>query len=437
VELAALGRGSQRRHLRKESVEMKFPRTAACLVLATVTACQGTSNPDVDPPPPLVLTGGTVIVGSDLERAPDTAVVVEDGVITDIGPAESVTTPEGAVIVDVGGLTVMPGLIDARASLLLNHIPLVDGGIEAWRVDVYLRPAIDVGLTTLRAVGSSFESQQNDAEALRDALDALGNSIPTIVNAGPGIGNAGGLFEQHYADAMVPVSTVEEAARATDELIDLGVDQVSYGLTAGQDAQRTYARDRSGLPPVLSRDQLETINATAHARDVEVVGQGMFPEEARLAVQTGTDQLLSWPVSSEPLPGDLIELVVTEDVPVVTGFNVVYPNIAEGDIRRVLDAGGTLVFGTFAPNSGPIDYPYREFVLMALQGMTPEEIVRSATVDAAGAVGLGDEVGTLEIGKRADIVVVNGEPLSDITALRAVTHVIKGGELVVQPAEAN
>ena len=107
----------------------------------------------------------------------------------------------------------------------------------------------------------------------------------------------------------------------------------------------------------------------------------------------------------------------------------------EGDVRRFLDAGGTLVYGTFAPNSG--SNPEREFGLMELQGMTPMEMIQSATVNAANAVGLGDQVGTLEVGKQADIVVVDGNPFEDgpRVVFRNVVYVVKNGEIVLQPDE--
>ena len=104
-------------------------------------------------------------------------------------------------------------------------------------------------------------------------------------------------------------------------------------------------------------------------------------------------------------------------------------------MRRFLDAGGTLVFGTFSPNSGAS--PDREFSLMELQGMTPMEMIQSATVNAANAVGMGDAVGTLEVGKQADIIVVDGNPFEDNfpAIFRNVVYVVNNGEIVIQPEE--
>jgi imidazolonepropionase-like amidohydrolase len=96
-----------------------------------------------------------------------------------------------------------------------------------------------------------------------------------------------------------------------------------------------------------------------------------------------------------------------------------------------------LVFGTYAPNSGSIHKPFREFQVMSLNDMTPMEMIQSATANAAYAVGLGDAVGTLEVGKQADVIVVDGDPFEDFRVMREeMVYVVKGGELVVQPEEA-
>jgi imidazolonepropionase-like amidohydrolase len=100
-------------------------------------------------------------------------------------------------------------------------------------------------------------------------------------------------------------------------------------------------------------------------------------------------------------------------------------------VRRFLDAGGTLAFGT---DDGFIDVlPWDEIDQMLKLGMTPMEVIVAATANAAQVIGLGDELGTLEIGKQADIIVANGNPLQDITVLQDLIFVIKTGEVIIQP----
>ena len=101
-------------------------------------------------------------------------------------------------------------------------------------------------------------------------------------------------------------------------------------------------------------------------------------------------------------------------------------------MRRFLDADGTLAFGT--DDQGGLSIPpWDEIDQMLKLGMTPMEVIVAATANAAQVIGLGDELGTLEVGKQADIIVANGNPLQDMTVLQDLMVVIKGGEVIVQP----
>ena len=140
---------------------------------------------------------------------------------------------------------------------------------------------------------------------------------------------------------------------------------------------------------------------------------------------------MAWPSLNEPLSDELLQKIISGSIPVLSGFSVGAPQ--EGDVRRFLDAGGTLVYGSFAPNSGA--KPVTEFRIMELHGMTPMEMIQSATVNAANVLEMGDMVGTLEAGKQADILVVDGNLMEDgfVVTIGKVVYVVNNGELVVQP----
>ena len=161
------------------------------------------------------------------------------------------------------------------------------------------------------------------------------------------------------------------------------------------------------------------------------MGQAIFADEALTSVNAGVDELLSWPTPTEPMPEELIQVIVTQSVPVVSGFSAAAPQ--EGDLRRFLDEGGTLVYGTLAPNTGGT--PVSEFRIMETRGMTPVEMIQSATANAAKVLEMEDKIGTLEVGKQADIIVLEGNPLEDnfLTTIGHVVYVVKNGELVVKP----
>ena len=380
-------------------------------------------------PPPLVFHNGFVVTATGEDPIPRGAVVVENGLITAVGPESGVTIPEDAIVIDLDGQTILPGLIDARASALLESLFLKDGQIEDLYAKTYLGRPLKTGVTTLRATGWTWEEMQETPQ-LKMALEAHGNSIPTVVISGASLAHSEGpAFTKYYPDQTTGVGTVEEARQKTEELINLGADQINFLMSSGPSLNESPEERQ----PLLTLEMLTAIVETAHEHDKQVVGQALFPEEALIAIEAGVDELTSWPSLTEPLPDDLLEAIVSHSIPVVSGFSVGMPK--EGDVRRFLDAGGTLVYGTFAPNSG--SNPVGEFGMMELQGMTPMEMIQSATVNAANAVGLGDQVGTLEVGKQADIVVVDGNPFEDglRVVFRNVIYVVKNGEIVVQPDE--
>ncbi|HSG43892.1 MAG TPA: hypothetical protein VLA72_12125 [Anaerolineales bacterium] len=156
---------------------------------------------------------------------------------------------------------------------------------------------------------------------------------------------------------------MEEARQKTEEIIALGADQVNFMLSTGLSLHDS-PEERE---PLLTLEMLSTIVETGHAQDVMVVGQAFFPEEALVAIEAGVDEITSWPSLTEPMTEELIQSLASNSVPTLSGVSVGAPQ--EGDVRRFLDAGGTLVFGTFFPNSGAS--PKDEFSLMELQGMTP------------------------------------------------------------------
>jgi imidazolonepropionase-like amidohydrolase len=393
------------------------------ILLLLLTSC-GPSTP------PLVFRNGLVVTATGADPIPNGVVMVKNGLITAVGTESSVKVPKDAIVIDLEGKTLMPGLIDARASDLLRRLQLEDGQINAVPAEIFLRSPLEAGVTTFRATGWSWEEMQN-TPGLKTALEELGNSIPTMVVAGASLAHSEGpAYKKYYPDQTVGVGTVEEARQKTEEIIELGAHQVNFLMSSGPSLNETL-EERS---PVLSLEMLTAIVETAHAQDTLVVGQALFPEEAMVAIDAGVDEITSWPSLTEPMPEELIQALISNSVTILSGFSVGAPQ--EGDVRRFLDAGGILVFGTFAPNSGA--NPVGEFRLMELHGMTPMEMIQSATVNAANVVGLGDVVGTLEVGKQADIIVLDGNLFEDgfVATIGKVVYVVNNGELVVQPEQS-
>jgi len=377
--------------------------------------------------PALVFHNGLIITATGEDPIPKGAIVVDDGLITTVGSESDITFPEDALVIDVGGKTIMPGLIDARASDLLNRLEIEDGQISLVPLELYLRSFLKAGVTTVRATGWEWE-RMNTIPELRAALETHGNTIPSVLIVGTSLAHSEGSgYTKYYQDQLVGVGTVEEAGQMTEELIELGAHQVSFLMSTGPSLNEA-PEERL---PVLTSDQLMAIVDTAHAQNKLVVGQAIFAEEALTAVNAGVDELLSWPTPIESMPDELLQAIVSRSVPIVSGFSAAAPQA--GDLRKLLDAGGVLSYGTLAPNTGGT--PVSEFRAMELNGMTPMEMLLSATVNASQVLEMEDKIGTLEVGKQADIIVLEGNPLEDnfLTTIGNVVYVVKNGELVVQP----
>jgi imidazolonepropionase-like amidohydrolase len=282
-------------------------------------------------------------------------------------------------------------------------------------------------VTTVRATGWERGDAQ-DVALLRAALVAHGNTVLAVVLVGPMLAHQDGSAADTYQDQTAGAATVNEARTTTERLIEAGFDQVGLVQSITQEAR---LGSHEGLPPVLSADQLQAIVEVAHNQGQWVLGQAVFPEEAQGMLTAGVDEIANWPSSAVPMPEEPIRALVQGSIPVVSGFNVVTPQA--GDVRRFLDAGGTLVFGTYGPNAISLASPHKEFLVMQTQGMSATEMIQAATANAAQAIGLGDRVGTLEVGKQADMIVVDGDPLADFGVMEQVIYVVKGGELAVQP----
>jgi imidazolonepropionase-like amidohydrolase len=377
----------------------------------------------------IVLHNGSVFTATGDEPIRNAAVVVQNGMISAVGPEGEIEFPRGATLIDVEERTILPGLIDAHTHIL-EKLVIQDGEFNAASLEIHLRRPLAVGLTTVRDVGSPWNSAEAVAE-LREVLDGYGNALPTVIMTGPILAHADGPVVRTFSGQAYGVTTAGEAREAARVLAEADVDQIKIALHMRPIMAPPRGDPPEEIAPSLNLEQVQGIVDVSREHDLWVTAHVADPREAYIALEGGVDELAHWPATTEALPDDLLEILAARGVPVVSTWVIVPPQ--EGDARRFLDAGGTLVFGTDSPGTGALANPWREFRIMSLHDMTPAEMISSATANAAQAIGLGDVVGTLEVGKQADIIVVDGDPFEDIQVIRDVLYVIKGGELVVQP----
>ncbi len=380
----------------------------------------------------------------------DQAILIEGDRITRVGPAQSVQAPAGSRVIDLSSATVLPGLIDCHTHLTSDpgHNGYEALGISIPREALYgaknAKLTLEAGFTTVRNVGASGYSDI----ALRDAINADDVPGPRIDAAGPPIGVTGGHCDEsllapefhHQGDGVA--DGVPALMQKTREIAKYGADCIkicaSGGvLSKGDSPEATQFNDEEIRAVVLEAHRLgRKVAAHAHGAaaikqavlaGVDSIEHGSFidDEAIRLMKEKGT-----YLVPTLYLGDWFLENYQRLRVPefMVDKAKIVLP-AARQNIARAFSAGVKVAFGTDAAV-----YPHglngREFAVMVKLGLTAMQSIQAATVNAADLLGW-REVGSIEPGRFADIIAVNGDPTADVTVLEHVAFVMKGGQVVV------
>ena len=358
----------------------------------------------------LVLSGGRLIDGTGSEPIEDAAVVIRGSRIVYAGPASDIEFPTGAEIVDVAGLTVLPGFINAH----------VHGGTDPSNLEAWARQ----GVTTVRDLGAR-------AVTLR-GFRSLYPPTPErarLVAAGPLITVPGGYPTVPFGSSTAaPILSAEDARRLAEELLDGGADLLKLALETGT----VFGRDI----PVLSLAEASMLVRVAHGRGTVASAHITSVVDIDLALDAGVDDLAHMAVD-RALPEGTAERIVSQGllwVPTLELWQCTgQSSMAVANLRRFVRAGGEVALGTDFEGyscSWELGMPMTEIGLMERAGMTAMEIIVAGTRNAARACNLERDLGTVEAGRVADLLVVRGDPLSRLGALRDVRLVIHDGVVI-------
>lgn len=388
----------------------------ALCALALASACGGGTapappSPSPAPGSPLALVNGTLVDGTGAAPVADAVVVTDGDRIVGAGARAQVPVPSGARVLDVRGGTILPGFINAHVHEAFDALRL-----QAWA---------QAGVTTVRdmEILATGPGVLESMMALRrTTLAAPGNA--RLVSAGYIITVPGGYGRTY-------VTSPEEAQQRVLEMLDLGVDLIKFSLETG------YA-SRHDLP-LLSPAEVAAIVAAAHERGRRVTVHVTQTWALREAVEAGADEAAHMPYDA--LPDELIRHMVDEGFVVVPTLTVLEAFGAlsgtSGNLTRFVAAGGQVALGndyTSVPQNGfdhfELGMPMHEIGRMREAGMTPMQIVVAATRTAARACGREDDLGVLAEGKIADVLVLDGDPLTDLLALTRVRLVVHDGVVI-------
>ena len=398
----------------------------------------------------LVMGAPTLFDGVDVQH--DMAVGVQDGLIAWIGPRAQ--APEATIVLESPG-TLLPGLLDlhfhhfllmdpdpivAAKDVSLDRKPLVAVKVfkAAWAAKTWL----ETGVTTVRDAGAPDYL----AVAIREAIEDGWVPGPRVLASGPLISQHGGIRSGN--EDMVEEVTGEDEARKCARLqLKAGVDVLKiYGASSiGGGGGRLI-----GPPgwPQLSEPEMRAIVEEAHKAGRLASAHAVSAESIKNAVRAGVD----WVDHADFLDDEVIELLLEHDTPIVPtqsiawslftygeemGFGKYLPKVAKEVFDQAHDglvkawkAGVRMAAGTDADN--PRASIVTECRLFTEIGLTPVEALRAATSVAAEVLGQAKTIGSITVGKVADLLLVTGRPTETIDELASVHTVVQSGRVVHQ-----
>ncbi len=382
----------------------------------------------------------------------DQIIWIEGDRIKAVGKAADIQRqmPSDATVVDLSSATVLPGLIDCHVHLTFAPNLIGPGGLrvsyprEALIGARNARVTLEAGFTTVRNVGAHGYADI----ALQEAINAGDVPGPRMLASGPPLSITGGHGDENYLAPQFNFSDegvadcVDAVIKRVRENIKYGADVIKFMASGGVLSQ--------GDNPAFAQfnpEEMKAIVDTAHGLGRKVAAHAHGAIAIKYAVIAGVDSIEHGSYINEEdiqlmkqhgtylVPtlylGDWLlanyqNLGLTPNM--VEKAKVVIP-AARQNIGRAFQEGVKVAFGTDAAV-----YPHGqnagEFAVMVKLGLTPLQSIQAATVNAADLIGWQEQVGTVEPGRFADLIAVNGDPLAAVHLLEDVRFVMKGGEVI-------
>jgi imidazolonepropionase-like amidohydrolase len=401
-------------------------------------------------PSRVVVRAGKLLDVKTGKTLADQAIVIEGDKIVSVGAMAAVKSSAGDRVIDLSHATVLPGLTDAHTHLTMDPKNIGYASLavsvprEALTGARNARVTLEAGFTSVRNVGASAFTDV----ALRDAINAGEIPGPHMLVSGPALSITGGHcdnnllpFEYHATEEGV-ADGIAQVQHKVRENIKYGADLIKVCATGG-----VLSKGDDPQASQYTLEEMKAIVADAHRLGRKVAAHAHGAQGILWASEAGVDSIEhgsyiddagiaemkkngTYLVPTLYLGDWFLENAEKNRVPDFLLFKAkaVVP-AARKNIAHAFASGVKVAFGTDAAV-----YPHglnaHEFAVMVKLGLTPLQSIQAATINAADLLGWSDKIGTVEPGRWADIIAVDGDPLQDVTTLERVKFVMKGGEVV-------
>ena len=407
----------------------------------------------------LVIRHGTLIDGTGAPPSPNDAVVIRGNRFASVGPLPpdvNLQDPEKVEIIDAAGQWIMPGLIDGHCHLSFGFPAAspryasargtVSPGFSALRAARNAQTALRSGVTSLSIPGGTWFIEVG----LRDAINAGLVEGPRIYTAGRFIVTYGSIGDYEPSWVGTPEHTLGVLANSVPEMITEVRRQTKHGVDFIKLADSTW-----GDTQTIAQEEMAAVVAEAHRRHARIAIHSRGAGSTKAAAQAGVDWIMHADLATE---GDLYA-VAEAGSRIMPTMTFLFEALAVGKergrsdeeldiIRRNAESamqtletarnlGVKVLCGTDSGNSPVMPYgqlhAHEAEVLVKYGGYTPLEAITANTRDNAYAVGLEGELGAIQPGKLADLLILDADPIADIRVLQGGKHlaaIIKDGRPV-------
>jgi imidazolonepropionase-like amidohydrolase len=435
---------------------MQWPMKSRVLVLTlAVSVCVGWAVPELQgqpqPTTSILVKAGKLLDVRNGSYIEDAAVLVEGANIKEVGRASVVQphAPQGVKVIDLGRMTILPGLIDCHTHLMARISDTPDGYVvglatksQAFRAlegAADARLTLHAGFTTVRDVeneGSGYADV-----ALRDAINQGLVEGPRMQVATRAIAAVGQYSPFGVSPDLVYFPTGAQMVSGTEETRRAVREQIGHGA----DLIKLYA---DWEHPTLTVEEMSVAVEEAHKLGRKVAAHATTAEGIKNALTAGVDSI-EHGHHADLQDLQLMQAKGTYLIPTVGVIDAIFeqrknePLSPEQSQRRqaflqgiqqslkqAMTLGVKIASGYDASSAERQGKNANELVALVKRGMPPLQAIRAATVNAAELLGWQDRVGAVEAGKYADLIAVEGDPLTEVTVLQEVKFVMKGGTIV-------